>query len=69
MLHKIKWLSLSLILALLILLVAQNTGITTIRFLGWEMEAPRMILISAIGLAGYIAGVLTILLVQKRRRH
>ncbi|MAS92212.1 MAG: hypothetical protein CMO55_03355 [Verrucomicrobiales bacterium] len=66
-LRKIKWITLSFIAVLFVVLVIQNTGITTIQFLGWKMEAPRMIVISGAGLGGFLAGVLTVLLLQRNQ--
>ncbi|MAS94268.1 MAG: hypothetical protein CMO55_13810 [Verrucomicrobiales bacterium] len=65
--HKIKWFTLSFIAVLFVVLVTQNTGVTTIQFLGWQMEAPRMIVISGAGLGGFLAGILAVLLLQRNR--
>lgn len=65
--HKIKWGALSVIAILLIIVVAQNTGQTTIQFFAWRMEAPRVILLLGIALGSFAAGVLTTLLLQRHR--
>ena len=66
-LRKIKWFTLSFIAILFVVLVIQNTGVTTIQFLGWKMEAPRMIVIAGAGLGGFLAGILTVLLLQRNQ--
>ncbi len=63
--HKFKWFALSLITILFFSFVVQNSGVTAVRFMGWEKDVPRMLLISGVGLAGFIAGALAILLLQR----
>ena len=41
--HKIKWFTLSAIVILFLLVVIQNTGVTRVRFMGWEAEALSLI--------------------------
>ena len=65
--HKIKWFALSAIILLFIITAFQNTGMTDVLFLGWHAEAPRLILISGVGLGGFLAGVLSVLLIQRRQ--
>jgi len=65
--HKIKWFTLSAIVILFLLVVIQNTGVTRVRFMGWEAEASRILLISGVGLSGFVAGILTLLLIQHRQ--
>lgn len=67
--HKIKWFTLSLIVILFVIAAIQNTGVTSVRFMGWEAEAPRILLISGVGLAGFVAGVLAVLLVLRRHHQ
>jgi uncharacterized integral membrane protein len=67
--HKFKWALLSLIALFLVILVARNSGTTTVRFLGWEIEASRSILFPAFALAGFAVGVLTTLLVQRHQHQ
>lgn len=65
--QKSKWVALGVIAILFLILATQNTGATSVRFMGWEMEVPRMILSSGVGLAGFVAGILTVLLIQRHR--
>lgn len=67
--HKIKWVTLSGILILFVTAAIQNTGVTSVRFMGWEAEAPRVLLICGVGLGGFIAGVIVVLLIQRRHHH
>ena len=66
-LHKIKWFTLSVIAALFFVAAVQNTGVTQIQFMGWETEAPRVLLILGVGLGGFVAGILAVLLIQRHQ--
>ncbi|MDA8633092.1 hypothetical protein N9406_03160 [Verrucomicrobiales bacterium] len=67
--HKIKWATLSVIAILFLILLFQNTGVISLRFMGWDFEVPRLILISSVGLGGFVAGVLSVLLVQRNQHQ
>lgn len=64
--HKIKWFTLSVIFLLFVMAAFQNTGMTDVRFMGWHAEAPRLLLLSGIGLGGFVAGAISVLLIQRR---
>lgn len=63
--RKIKWASLSLIAIFFSVFISQNTGVTLVRFMGWEKEVPSMLLFVGVGLTGLVAGVLVVLLLQR----
>ncbi len=64
--HKFKWASLILILFFLGVLLFQNSGETTLQVLWMQVEVSRMLLILGVGLAGFLAGVISVLLFQRR---
>ena len=43
---------------LLLVVVAQNAGVTTVRFLVWEWTASQILLLGAAALIGFVAGFL-----------
>lgn len=67
--HKVKWFTLSVIALLFVITVIQNTGSTSLRFIGWQFEISRMILIFGVGLGGFVAGILSVLLIQRDQHH
>jgi uncharacterized integral membrane protein len=68
-LRRVKLTALAVLAVLLLVLVAQNTGTTTIRFFGWELEASRIVLFSGFTLAGFAAGMLTTVLLERRQHR
>ena len=48
----------SLLVLLLLVFVVQNTEVVAIRFLVWEFQASRVILITLTALTGFVCGYL-----------
>lgn len=67
--YPVKLTSLAILAILLFVLMAQNTGTTTIRFFGWELEASLIVLFSGFTLAGFAAGMLTTVLLERRQHR
>lgn len=65
--------ALAVLLLLLVIFIAQNTGRVAVRFLGWEGHPPLAValLVAAVGglLLGVIGGALRIWQLHRRVRH
>ena len=65
---KLKTIGISVLAILVAIVIFQNTETTTLKFLAWEINAPRILLYPGLFGAGFLAGLLTHIFLQRRKR-
>lgn len=59
--HKAKWITAMVIAALILILMAQNTQVVTVRLFLWEISMSRIIFFPALVLLGFVLGYMAAL--------
>lgn len=65
---QIKLVCLVILGVLVVIVFFQNTAETKLKFLNWEVDAPGALLYPGLFAVGFLAGVLTLLLMQRAKR-
>lgn len=63
---KAKWLVIGILIALVVIIVVQNTQVVSVRFLFWEWQMSRVLFIPLVALVGFGLGYLTAIFRQRR---
>ena len=66
--QKIKTIGIIIVVVLVAIVVFQNTESTTLKFLAWEITAPRVVLYPALLGIGFVGGMFTHIFMQRRKR-
>jgi len=56
--QRIKWIAIGILIALIGVIIIQNTQVVSVRFLFWEWQMSRVLFIPLVALGGFVAGYL-----------
>ena len=58
-----------LLVAVLVILILQNTGVVSLKFLFWQVSMSQVILLPIVFSLGFITGIIGLLLWKRKKRE
>ncbi len=66
---RARWIIIAVLVAILIVLVLQNTSVVTVKLLFWEISMSQIILLPMVFALGFIVGIILMLLRDRKKKE